>query len=452
MTESNNQDELEEILSREEKRKAVKIIDPKDLIPKTIYFSEGVYEKADMLGPIIHNLTDRNLEWSGFLLASKNDPRYIVRDILIQKGQKIKNGDVKIDGEDVAKAAVKVQNNNERYGTDFYVIGWIHGHGNAYPHPSPVDIGNFITVLNSVSLNTEKSVSVPLNLIDTEIRKLIRKGKIIYKGDSLTDAKIEYELKEDLLKKLLEREGSDVEEILSRRNPTKLLELLLDSTEVKFFQPNIYGFSHFAIVNNKHETPYSAIAISTEKAITKTKSSSLIENVGISKVKVKNDIVFTKESLEEEIKRNIKLPRKRLYFFTKGGYTYTYKNGDSIGTTVTSNTPISSQSPISSNSAIYIPQRLIYTIEEIVNDFKSIGGERVEEVKSFMDMLEEVEKLNTFDEQTDAIYDYFTLRYGDPIIDEDKLSEDQQPLDESKTDALIVKIDSEEHTNPEDGN
>ncbi|MBI4143903.1 hypothetical protein HY486_01510 [Candidatus Woesearchaeota archaeon] len=273
-------DDLEEVIERKTKTKKPRT---EDLLPKTLRITRNALIKAKLIGPLLEKIADDDYEWSAFLLARKKDPTFTIRDLLIQKGQDIRYGNVTIDGTAVAQAQARIEK------TQLYVIGWIHGHGNAqYLTPSPTDKTNFNTVLNSVGLNTEQPVKTPLQLIETKITTREDKGKIILTGESNHDATIEFIAEEEMLKQLLE--GRIKQEV---------------------YENTLLGFAYFIIMsNNLKVTPYAAIQYSKETAITKQRRTALKENLRLDTIKETDDIAITIESLEKELRENIEIPKR----------------------------------------------------------------------------------------------------------------------------------------------
>lgn len=400
--------ELEALLEQAEVRKTQKVKTPKDFMPKVISFTEGAYRKADMIGPIIKELSGDELEWSGFMLAQKGDLNYMVRDILIQKDQDIMRGDIQIDGTAIAKVDAQIQARNKKNGESLYVIGWIHGHGRSALIPSSIDRGNFDIVLNSVSLNTEQSLSVPLKLIETSITKRQEGGKIVFSGDAIEDAIIEYNLLEDgRIAKILEEHGVNLGRADTKEKAALLLSSLLDVANMKSYQPNVFGFSYFVIMNNRHDKPYGAIGLMTEKVITSVKSAELIEKLGILKVQVENDINVSEESLKEEVRSNIKLPNPYLSGIGSiweklgaPGSSYVGEWWDRL--------PGGNKADIKYPSAgyyqpsLWVPPKLIGVLEQ-----KCKENDITPEVKGFLDMLKLVGESRSYDEQLKIIDNYF---------------------------------------------
>lgn len=308
-------EDIEMILSMAKEKKE-KTID--NLIPSSVPFTVSALKKAKMIGNLVKKVGGQDYEWSAFLLAEKDDTEYVVRDLILQKGQKASWGNyydeeygevvnyagIVMPGDALSEASQIIKERNEREGTNYYPIGWIHGHGDAnHLGPSGTDKENFKRVINSVSLNTERVMKTPLNLIETKLIKNIEDGKITFSGKAMEDATIEYEVDEERARKFLERNGLE-------GKATALLDSLLESTEMNFFQSDIIGFSYFVIMSNKQEVePYAAIGTLSQKAITKTSSEDLLERK-ITKVTVDNDIKVNSRSLEKEIKENIDFPAK----------------------------------------------------------------------------------------------------------------------------------------------
>ncbi|MBU1198638.1 MAG: hypothetical protein KKF46_01745 [Nanoarchaeota archaeon] len=414
-------DELDELLVQAENNHEKRIVSPKDLIPKKMPITLGAHKKLEMIGPLIKELTGRDYEWSAYFLTQQGDPNYVIRDLLIQKGQDITLGTVKISGDDVAKANNQLEEKNNANGSNLYIIGWPHGHGDArHLGPSSVDMENFETVLNSVSLNTEQHINIPLKLIETQITKNRENGRIRFSGRSVDDAIIEYVLNHDKrLERILKRNGVDFQKENAKDKAVHLLNSLLDTTQINYYQSHIFGFAYYAIMSNiPNIKPYTAIGLSTEKAITKGNSSELIDKVEISKVFVKNDIEVTRQSLEEEIKANIDLPKKWVFVNWKGakgkkgkyvsvganaqkwdaqGYYAQYDNH--YGGTY--------------QNAFYLSRPFLKTLEGKVNEYeKRTDDPSIGEIKSFVKMMVKLDESYRRDEQMQIMDSYFQSKYG----------------------------------------
>lgn len=212
-----------------------------------ILISEGALEKAESVGPIIKDLTGEDLEWSGFMLARKGDPKHIVRDIWIQDDQDIKFHDVKLSGEAITTASHKI---SELY-PNHYVSGWIHGHGLARLVPSSTDKDNFRTVLNSVSLNTETRTLGDFDVIESDVTRELNGNVVRYNGTEIEDGVIQYSVDPEKLQRVLRTLGIKP---TKGQDTSDLVSALLDSTEIKLFEPVITGFAQFAIVNNQRKS------------------------------------------------------------------------------------------------------------------------------------------------------------------------------------------------------
>jgi hypothetical protein len=372
---------------------------------RCIRMTRRAFDKADRIGPLVKDLAGQDYEWSGFMLASKRDPDYVVQDILLQRGQDISHGNVVIDGKAVADASAEVDQINKQFGTDYYVIGWIHGHGGAWPSPSDTDVNNFGTVLNSVSLNTEQHVMVPLELIETEPQCSVQKGTVKYHGTAVEDAEIEYAFKDKKsLEGMLRGKG------LSARNATQvatdLLVDLLSHADTKYSQALITGFAYFVIVNNSHAKPYTGIAERTEKAITKTADVKMYEHLPLKIVDVEGDTPITDAALTEEIEDAIKIPRKGFFgglsaLFGQdtlfGGQQHSYNVQGTQGTY-----PVS----YDTNNPYFLSRRLFDALENRLKEARASGAS-VDQVAEFVDMLKQMDNARTRKEQDTIIQQYF---------------------------------------------
>ena len=188
----NNADEIKRLLAGDDGAEAEEKEESK--VPVRIPISRGTLEKAHTICKIVSVEAGSPHEWFSFLLASKSDPEYIVRDLLIVKGTKAQPGHVEVDGEMHAQAATEVAHLNQQNKTDYYTIGWLHSHGSGKPGHSNTDNQNFAQLLNSISLNTEQRVDTPLNLIESAVSRKIDDGLIVVSGEELEDAVITYKI------------------------------------------------------------------------------------------------------------------------------------------------------------------------------------------------------------------------------------------------------------------
>lgn len=450
MPEDREADDLEKLLNKKVESKG-KVMKPDDYLPQDILFTKGAYQKADMIGPIIKELTGRDLEWSGFMLAAKDDKEYVVRDILLEKGQDITQGNVVIDGEVVAKVGYTLKERNKEKGENLYVIGWIHGHGIGYLKPSITDEENFGRVLNSVSLNTERKVDVPFNLIETDLIKKMGEGKIILRGSALEDASVVYDLTNDpLVKKILEENGINVNDENVREKALKLLSSLLDASNPSFQEPNIFGFSYFVIVNNKHEKPYAALAVNSHKVITEKKDSKLITGYNIKEVEVEKDINVEKDELVKEIKENIDLPSKPKPFKPwprrrKRPREVIVIPSDDEKRSENEKPPVYQEVPSSSPGTYYqdssrvnqfgywVSDQLIALIEKRIKECqqKGVNVSKTYFSAPFFEMLKKVaSKYNDRMAQHEVIDDFFYE--GDPTTSRPRPRPEPEPREESK--------------------
>lgn len=392
-------DEIDELIEKDKRIKSRRILTPEDLIPLSIPFTEGAYKKADMIGPTIRDMTGEDLEWSAFLLAKKGDPKYIVRDLLIQEGQKIEGAHVGISGENIVKASNQVSKRNRREGSDFYVIGWIHGHGTFQLIPSSRDKRNFDMVINSVSLNTEQKMNSPLNLIETDIVRNLTNGKLVYSGEALEDAVIEHILpKGQKLEEILSQHGIQLD---PRENPLDLVRSILESIQTTHYQSNIFGFAYFVIMNNLHHKPYAAIGLKNEKAITRNSNTHLIEGLDIEKVVAECDIEVDEDELKREIKEKVDYqwdkPSLIWSFFKRlAPQPATYEGGMYIPR----------------ERGVYIPGSSFGGIQERIKTYKEAGDiQRARDLKKFIDILKNVDYTTSPEDIASSVDNFLTSVY-----------------------------------------
>ena len=310
------QDEIDALIDGEETEEDMSV---SDFIPDAIVMTSGAYEKSSLIGPLVREYTKHPFEWSAFMAAEKDDANYIVRDIILQKGQEVHRGNVVITGTDIALANSRLEEKNKHDGTHLYVIGWIHGHGLAPLVPSRTDETNFMTVANSVSLNTESTVFSPFNLIEGAVRRKIEKNRITYAGTLQGDGKLEHVLPDaSVLEKIVKNYGlslDTVEEI----DLKKIARDIVDATITRVHQPTVLGFSYYVIMNNQNDTPYGSIGTISEKMFTKEKRTyQLFEKILVKKIEVKDDIPVVPDVLKREIRENIPYtPPKRIKIIRK---------------------------------------------------------------------------------------------------------------------------------------
>lgn len=242
-------------------------------------------------------------EWFSFLLASKCDSTYTVRDLLIVDGTKAEMGHVAVEGEHVAKAAAEVRKMNEKNGTDLYVIGWLHSHGGGTPFHSTEDAGNFVKVLNSVSLNTEHPVYEELKLIESEVHRELAGGHVIISGQEADDARITFALPETpQLAALLTKYGMH-----KVPPPEAFVAEMLDIMPMRTEEAIMVGFGYSIVVNDKKDTPYAEIGTVRTKTITGKKDTTTRRT----KLKlVPGDLKIDRDELKAMVKARIEFPKR----------------------------------------------------------------------------------------------------------------------------------------------
>ncbi len=438
-------DEIDLLLKKATEKQVQKVLSAEDVLPKKILFTQEAFRKASNIGPIVEKLAENDLEWSGFMIARKGDPQFIVRDILIQKGQDIKFSNVKIDGKDITRASNEVDEQNKKNGTQNYVIGWIHAHGNVKltPSPSTVDLENFNVALNSIGLNTEQGIKVPLKLIQTNIIKEIADGRLIYKGENLEDAVIEYVLSnKEYLAEMLKSENVKFKTGQEFEKAKQLLEKLLDSSQTTFYENKAVGFAHFVIMsNNLNTAPYASYKYYEENTITKKTDSKLALPKTLEKITVEDDISFTEESLEAEIKDRIDIPKKWHYVPAKGRGGKKKKRGvigrmlfeedysdDDDYIHVQKYTPAKSYRSYGYETALFFSQRSLDEVEAELDKYKDApNNEKYTAIKSFIDMLRYVDKSYKLAEQKDMIEKFFSVEFD--AVEPDSAAEPKPEAD-----------------------
>ena len=282
-----------------------------DLLPSKIRITEGAYDIADRIGPIVKELTSRDLEWSAVLLADKGDTEYTIRDIFLQQGQKIDHGNVVINGDDIAKANAAVGEANKQRNLNRYIIGWIHGHGLAALIPSGTDKENFITVMNSTTLNTEQRMLIPFNLIESEQKKKWNESTLTFTGEAIEDGSIEC-----IAPSVQTLEQIAQEHALQGRNlKPNLIRRIIEETKLNLYQPVAVGFCYFVIMNNRHDEPYASLGILQENVFSKEKSYKLVKRGDLEIVTAENDVVISTRLLKKMVKAATGMPRKKRFYF-----------------------------------------------------------------------------------------------------------------------------------------
>ena len=305
-----------------------------DVVPKVIKMTPKAMEKARLLGPEAARIGGGAYEWYGLLLANSDDPEFIVRDVILAPDQTVSGAHVQVDGVKVAKAMQEIKELNTKRGTNYCVVGWIHNHANFHTFHSGTDVDNFKTVLNSVSLNTESAVSAELSLIESKPDQALLEDRIKITGDRMLDGSVEYSIKDEAAAlALLEKYGVKPE-MVDGKVAIKMLNDLLGVTKVAIKEPKIIGFAYSIVVNNAGDLPYSEIAVLEEFPISKKKIHKTPEEIPVQIVEVADDITFTKEEVEKEIKDKLKFPSygfiSKFLGRGRGGKTV-YGNGRFLG-------------------------------------------------------------------------------------------------------------------------
>ncbi|MBI1969490.1 hypothetical protein HYS48_02240 [Candidatus Woesearchaeota archaeon] len=278
-------------------------------VPTTVPMSKGTREKAHTICQIVKKVAGDSHEWFSFLLASKADPLFIARDLLIVKGTKAERGHVVVEGEHVAKASAEVQELNALLGTDFYIIGWLHSHGGGPVGHSFFDDGNFVQVLNSVRLNTEQAVPTRLDLIESRITKHVEDGKIILTGQDVEDAVIRYVLpKEEAFQALLIKYGIEKGKRIAVEREAFLADVL-ELVQLETAEPKIVGFGYSVVVNDRGEEPYALVGVVEEKVITgKGTVKKYAYKTNVEPREVEKDVTADPQTLEAMVRERIQFP------------------------------------------------------------------------------------------------------------------------------------------------
>ncbi|MFH1637993.1 MAG: hypothetical protein ABIB71_06215 [Candidatus Woesearchaeota archaeon] len=324
-------EELDMLLKQENKADSVEA-----LLPQNIKITEKALEKAQRYGPLLKDLSGSANEWFGFLVAEKGDEQYIVRDIILAKGQDVQGGFCNADGEKIAAANVEMRELATKRGKQYYMIGRIHNHADFGTFHSGTDDDTIDTVVESVSLNTEKITYKPFNLIETSVEQVIEGDKVVMKGRGEGDCRLEYKLpKKEELEAMLKQNGINLEEGKASETMLKVLDGILKTSRPDIFEPKTVGFCYSIVVNNAGSTPYAEIGVVEEDVLSKKKKIYDKDKIMVEAMKVKDDIKFTDDELKKEIedkvrytKPVVKTIRKRVggwlgnWYGTGSGYSY----------------------------------------------------------------------------------------------------------------------------------
>ena len=293
--------DLLELLLNEEHDQEEEEQESKTHVPSQVRISRGTLEKAWKTCEIVRKVGGMSYEWFSFLVASKADPEYVARDLILVPGAKVEPGHVAIDGTLHAKAARTVQTLNEINKTDLYIIGWLHSHGGGMPHHSEEDDGNFEQLLNTVYHNTKKPVWQPLHLIETKIRYEIKDGKICIVGSTPHDATISFPIPDqETLAKVLQQYDLKGEVANLEAFTYDLLSLM----PMKVQEAKIVGFGYSVVVNDKKNTPYGKIGTVERNTISGSRDIEVsLNETKVEIVDLDHDVEFNERKIKKIVKR-----------------------------------------------------------------------------------------------------------------------------------------------------
>ncbi|MBU0461713.1 MAG: hypothetical protein KJ574_03950 [Nanoarchaeota archaeon] len=305
----------------------------KSQVPLVIPITKGAREKARLLGPLVEQVGKEPFEWYGFTLGDTGDEKAMIRDVLLTDKQEVQNGFVSVKGEKVAKASIEVQKMNQERGTDYQIVGWTHNHADFGTTPSHTDEENHRTVLNSVSLNTERYQRIPLKLIETDLETKIEGDSVMMTGQNAEDATLQYTFpKEEAVQALLEKYGIRHPDAKQKAFALRLLQDLLEAAKLDILETKITGFCYSIVVNNKGDEPHGQIIAVEENAITGGKKY-MVKKAPLKIIEVDDDIEVSEEQLVKEIKERIVFPARLPRLISKwlfGGWS-SWGSGKSYG-------------------------------------------------------------------------------------------------------------------------
>ncbi|KYK25917.1 hypothetical protein AYK26_01410 [Euryarchaeota archaeon SM23-78] len=327
--------ELEELLQTSQAKNQEESI----IIPVEIPITTKALEKAQAYGPLVKEIGRQAYEWYGFIAGKKDDEQNIVRDLILAKDQDVSSAFVKVEGAKVALATREVEQINKNKQKNYQILGWIHNHADFGTFHSGTDDNNIYTVLNSVSLNTEKPTKKALNLIESTAEKKILEDKIVINGKDQEDAVIEYLLQDNeaaisLLKKYgIKPDGKDPKKLA-----LALLNDLIGLSKFEVKETKMIGYCYSIVVNNNASEPYGEIAVLEEDVIS-GKKKQYKSKVPVKVIEVPDDITFTEEELRKEIKAKIDFPNWLQRTF-RGGRKQNWQYGYDYGYDYTYGTPV----------------------------------------------------------------------------------------------------------------
>ncbi|MBI4918514.1 Mov34/MPN/PAD-1 family protein [archaeon] len=278
----------------------VQIADKPRKIPETIKMTKGVMDKINTLCNVVDELTYVSSEWHAFLLANRDDPTALIKDIYIAEGAEVGPGETVLEPEVLSRVSEKdIKEYNKINKKDYVIVGVVHSHGNTNVFHSGTDDRNFDNIINAYSGGTKAYSREKIDLIEGELKKEVKDGEIIFSGSALEDAIIKYVLPaKGELQKILETHNIKGTEKI--KDVSKALTAILSEVKLETEQTKSTGFAYSIVVNSHGETPYAETGIREFKTLTGEARIKKIKGVKVETVAVKDDITFSEEELLEE--------------------------------------------------------------------------------------------------------------------------------------------------------
>lgn len=279
-------------------KEKVPISDEPPQIPSKITFAKGALDKAFAIGKVIDDITWGNYEWHGVILVNKDDPLFIVRDILIAEGAQIAPGATNLDAQALTKAVEGVTKLNQEKGTNYTIIGVIHSHGNGGVGHSLQDDEAFRHVIGTYCGATQKHFRSPVSLIEGQKEQQINNGDLVLSGSNLEDAVLKLTPPgEEKLREILRSQ-----EILVPPHVKDVrkaaLEILLGS-EVYAKQTISSGFAYSVVVNLSKNT-YGEIGVREFETLRGQERIRTISDAVVETIEVENDVTYKEDELLDE--------------------------------------------------------------------------------------------------------------------------------------------------------
>ncbi len=269
-------------------------------IPETIKMTEGVMKKINTLCQVVDELTYISSEWHAFLLANRNDPTALIRDIYIAEGAEVGPGETILRPQILARVAEKdIKEYNKEKNKDYVIVGVVHSHGNIRVFHSGIDDDNFDNIINAYSAGTKSYSREKLDLIEGKVKKEVKDSEVIFSGSALEDALVKCALPdESSVKKILEANNIKGTEKLKGLN--KALAQILSEIDLQTEQTKSTGFAYSIVVNSNEDTPYAEIGIREFTTLTGESRIKKIKGVKVEPVEAEDDITVDESELLRE--------------------------------------------------------------------------------------------------------------------------------------------------------